>query len=167
MLRLGYFVLLTWLPTYFSMQLGFDLASSSFVSVLPWIAMFFSANLGGYIADNLLAKGASMTFVRKLMQTIGFLGPATFLSLVAMTNAPEMAVAYMTAALALGSFSQSGVYSNHQDIGPTYSGILLGMRCVSVSLLSATLERVRMDQPFRPLSLTLCTAYRFGSLLPV
>lgn len=33
----------------------------------------------------------------------------------------------MTLALGLGSFSQSGVYANHQDIGPEYSGILLGI----------------------------------------
>jgi MFS transporter, ACS family, solute carrier family 17 (sodium-dependent inorganic phosphate cotransporter), other len=127
---IGYFVLLTWLPTYFSMVLGFDLQASAFVSVLPWVAMFLFANVGGLIADHLISQGRSMTTVRKLMQTIGFLGPATFLGLVSVTTDPVPAVIYMTLALALGSFSQSGVYSNHQDIGPNYSGILLGMRCV-------------------------------------
>jgi MFS transporter, ACS family, solute carrier family 17 (sodium-dependent inorganic phosphate cotransporter), other len=92
--------------------------------------MFTFANVGGLLADRLLANGLSMTRVRKLMQTIGFLGPATFLGLVSVTTEPVPAVIYMTLALALGSFSQSGVYSNHQDIGPTYAGILLGMRCV-------------------------------------
>jgi MFS transporter, ACS family, solute carrier family 17 (sodium-dependent inorganic phosphate cotransporter), other len=124
----GYFVLLTWLPTYFSMELGFDLQASAFVSVVPWVAMFLFANVGGLIADHLISRGLSMTTVRKLMQTIGFLGPATFLGLVSVTTDPVPAVIYMTLALALGSFSQSGVYSNHQDIGPNYSGILLGMR---------------------------------------
>ena len=27
----------------------------------------------------------------------------------------------------LDAFSQSGLYSNHQDIGPKYAGVLLGM----------------------------------------
>lgn len=27
----------------------------------------------------------------------------------------------------LDAFSQSGLYSNHQDIGPRYAGVLLGM----------------------------------------
>jgi MFS transporter, ACS family, solute carrier family 17 (sodium-dependent inorganic phosphate cotransporter), other len=110
----GFFTLNAWLPTYFSQELGFDLASSAFLSVLPWLAMFLFANAGGQIADGLFRRGMSMTSVRKLMQTIGFLGPAFFLSLVTVTHAPFVVVSYMTAALALSSFSQSGVYSNHQ-----------------------------------------------------
>lgn len=124
----GYFVLLTWLPTYFNKQLGFNLAASSFLSIVPWLAMFISANVGGIIADTLLARDWSITTVRKLMQTIGFLGPALFLSLVGSTTNPAHAVCYMTAALGFGSFSQSGVYSNHQDIGPKFTGTLLGIR---------------------------------------
>eukprot|EP00171_Calliarthron_tuberculosum_P017554 IDg17554t1 len=123
----GYFVLLTWLPTYFNKELGFNLAASSFLSIVPWLAMFLSANVGGAIADALLARDWSVTTVRKLMQTIGFLGPAIFLSLVGGTTDPARAVCYMTAALGFGSFSQSGVYSNHQDIGPTFTGTLLGI----------------------------------------
>lgn len=124
----GYFVLLIWLPTYFNQQLGFDLAASSFLSVMPWLAMFLSANAGGFIADAMRGRNISITTVRKTMQSIGFLGPAAFLWLVATTTNPALAVTYMTIALALGSFSQSGVYANHQDIGPAYSGILLGIR---------------------------------------
>lgn len=123
----GYFVLLSWLPTYFTKALGFPFEQSAFLSILPWLAMFISANIGGGIADNLIAKNWSITRVRKLMQTIGFLGPAIFLGLVAVTKQPLMAVGFMTAALAFGSFSQSGVYSNHQDIGPKYTGLLLGI----------------------------------------
>lgn len=92
--------------------------------------MFVSANAGGFIADAMRARNISTTTVRKTMQSIGFLGPAAFLGLVTTTTNPALAVAYMTIALALGSFSQSGVYANHQDIGPAFSGILLGIRCV-------------------------------------
>lgn len=90
--------------------------------------MFLSANAGGFIADALRARNMSITTVRKIMQSIGFVGPAIFLGLVASTHNPALAVTYMTTALALGSFSQSGVYANHQDIGPDYAGILLGIR---------------------------------------
>ncbi len=52
------------------------------------------------------------------MQTIGFLGPALFLSqLGGVTTAPA-AVACMMCAQGLDAFSQSGLYSNHQDIAP-------------------------------------------------
>lgn len=123
----GFFVLSAWLPTFLNQELGFNLSSSAFLSVLPWLAMFLSANAGGQIAGGLFRRGMSMTNVRKLMQSIGFLGPAFFLSLVAVTHTPFACISYMTAALALSSFSQSGVYSNHQDIGPGYAGLLLGL----------------------------------------
>eukprot|EP00188_Purpureofilum_apyrenoidigerum_P006405 Plantae.Rhodophyta-Purpureofilum_apyrenoidigerum.ctg9934.p1 GENE.Plantae.Rhodophyta-Purpureofilum_apyrenoidigerum.ctg9934~~Plantae.Rhodophyta-Purpureofilum_apyrenoidigerum.ctg9934.p1 ORF type:complete len:278 (+),score=34.30 Plantae.Rhodophyta-Purpureofilum_apyrenoidigerum.ctg9934:1-834(+) len=123
----GYFVFLTWLPSYFNLELGFDIQSSALVSILPWLSMFLAANGGGYIADRLFKSGWELTHVRKLMQTIGFIGPAAFLTITAMTEDTATAVFCMTMALGLGSFSQSGVYANHQDIGPEYSGILLGI----------------------------------------
>lgn len=115
------------MPTYFNQKLGFNLQNSAFLSVVPWLAMFFCANAGGVIADSLLSKGVPVTVVRKTMQTIGFLGPAVFLASVARTSSPANAVLFMTVALGLGSFSQSGVYANHQDIGPNYAGVLLGI----------------------------------------
>jgi len=38
-----------------------------------------------------------------------------------------MAVLCMMCSQGLDAFSQSGLYSNHQDIGPKYAGVLLGM----------------------------------------
>lgn len=102
----GYFILLAWLPTYFNKQLGFAFSQSAFLSILPWGAMFLFANIGGSIADGLIARNWSIRNVRKLMQTIGFLGPAVFLGLVTATSNPMLAVAAMTTALAFGSFSQ-------------------------------------------------------------
>lgn len=43
----GYFVFLTWLPTYFNLKLGFDIKSSALFSILPWLTMFLAANGGG------------------------------------------------------------------------------------------------------------------------
>ena len=50
--------------------LGLDLLSSGIYSVLPWVTMAVSANVGGWIADSLVSKGYSVTLVRKLMQTV-------------------------------------------------------------------------------------------------
>jgi hypothetical protein len=50
--------------------LGLDLKSSGFFSVLPWITMAISANVGGWIADTLVERGLSVTAVRKIMQTV-------------------------------------------------------------------------------------------------
>ncbi|KAH7302598.1 hypothetical protein KP509_23G079200 [Ceratopteris richardii] len=123
----GTFILLTWMPTYYCQVLKFNLMESGLFSVLPWLTMAIAANLGGWIADTLVSKGVSVTNVRKLMQSVGFLGPAFFLSQLSHVTSPFSAVLCMTCSQGFDAFSQSGLYSNHQDIGPRYAGVLLGL----------------------------------------
>ncbi|KAM7256309.1 hypothetical protein ACFE04_012050 [Oxalis oulophora] len=123
----GTFILLTWMPTYYHEVLKFNLTESGLFSVLPWLTMALSANFGGWIADTLVSKGYSVTTVRKIMQTIGFLGPAFFLTQLTHIDSPAMAVLCMACSQGTDAFSQSGLYSNHQDIAPRYSGVLLGL----------------------------------------
>ncbi|PHU04550.1 hypothetical protein BC332_25372 [Capsicum chinense] len=123
----GTFILLTWMPTYYHQVLKFNLTESGLFAILPWLTMAISANIGGWIADSLVRRGISVTVVRKVMQTIGFLGPAFFLTQLSHVNSPAMAVLCMACSQGSDAFSQSGLYSNHQDIAPRYSGVLLGL----------------------------------------
>ncbi|XP_050237801.1 ascorbate transporter, chloroplastic [Mercurialis annua] len=123
----GTFILLTWMPTYYNQVLKFNLTESGLFCVLPWLTMAFFANLGGWIADTLVSRGFSITNVRKIMQSIGFLGPAFFLTQLSHVKTPAMAVLCMACSQGSDAFSQSGLYSNHQDIGPRYAGVLLGL----------------------------------------
>ncbi|KAK9035865.1 hypothetical protein V6N11_077890 [Hibiscus sabdariffa] len=111
----GTFILLTWMPTYYNQVLKFNLTESGLLCVLPWLTMAVFANIGGWIADTLI------------MQSIGFLGPAFFLSQLSNVRTPAMAVLCMACSQGSDAFSQSGLYSNHQDIGPRYAGVLLGL----------------------------------------
>ncbi|CAF2125897.1 unnamed protein product [Brassica napus] len=103
----GTFILLTWMPTYYN--------QAWLLCVLPWFTMAVLANVGGWIADTLI------------MQSIGFLGPAFFLTQLSRVKTPAMAVLCMACSQGADAFSQSGLYSNHQDIGPRYAGVLLGL----------------------------------------
>lgn len=123
----GTFILLTWMPTYYNQVLKFNLTESGLLCVLPWLTMAVFANIGGWIADKLVSKGLSITAVRKIMQSIGFLGPAFFLTQLSHVRTPAMAVLCMACSQGSDAFSQSGLYSNHQDIGPRYAGVLLGL----------------------------------------
>lgn len=49
---------------------------------------------------------------------IGFLGPAFFLTRLGSITTVKGAVLCMMASQGLDAFSQSGLYSNHADIGP-------------------------------------------------
>lgn len=122
----GFYVILTWLPTYFKQALGVDMSKVGIYTVLPWLVMFIMGNIAGWAADMLLKRGFSVTFVRKLMQSIGFFGAATFVSLVGFATTVPQAVTFMCGGLGLGAFALSGFGVNHLDIGPRYAGILLG-----------------------------------------
>ncbi|KAF5930620.1 hypothetical protein HYC85_031493 [Camellia sinensis] len=122
--------------------------------MLPWLTMAVFANIGGWIADTLVSKGLSVTTVHKartiynsalfcehtcnIMQSIGFLGPAFFLTHLSHVKTPALAVLCMACSQVCSMdfnsisqtdqmHSQSGLYSNHQDIGPRYAGVLLGL----------------------------------------
>lgn len=130
----GYFVLLAWLPTYFNARFSLDVQSSAWLASLPWVCMFLAANIGGALADAMLARGVGVTFVRKIMQGVGFVGPAILLLFLMRAEKASTAVAFLGGALATSAFSQSGVYANHQDIGPRIAGTLLGVSNMFASL---------------------------------
>ena len=68
------YVLLAWLPSYFRGHLGLSITSAGIYSAAPWLTLFAVANLAGWMADTMVKKGLSLTFVRKIMQIIGLLG---------------------------------------------------------------------------------------------
>lgn len=109
----------------FYQVLKFNLTESGLLCVLPWFTMAVLANVGGWIADTLVSRGLSITSVRKaryifwslhvfsqhllfwcsesinsstvsqIMQSIGFLGPAFFLTQLSRVKTPAMAVLCM------------------------------------------------------------------------
>ncbi|CAL5337560.1 unnamed protein product [Camellia sinensis] len=68
-----------------------------------FLTMAVFANIGGWIADTLVSKGLSVTTVRKIMQSIGFLGPAFFLTHLSHVKTPALAVLCMACSQGLSS----------------------------------------------------------------
>ncbi|GFZ13296.1 phosphate transporter 4;1 [Actinidia rufa] len=156
----GTFILLTWMPTYYNQVLKFNLTESGSYVYCPGLQWHFL---------QILVDGLQIHWSAKIMQSIGFLGPAFFLTQLSHVNSPAMAVLCMACSQGLAfafcyfpipserallcdycaklnclengkkihsktdffmgtdAFSQSGLYSNHQDIAPRYSGVLLGL----------------------------------------
>ena len=123
----GFYVVLAWLPRYFADVHRLDLKAAGYASLLPWLVMFAMTNVGAQLADGLLKRGRSVTFVRKLMQAIGFFGAAAALVAIGQVHTVPLAIALMSLTLGLGSFALSGFASNHLDIGPRYAGALMGL----------------------------------------
>ncbi|KAG0466609.1 hypothetical protein HPP92_018189 [Vanilla planifolia] len=123
----GYFVILSWMPVYFNMIYGVDLRKAAWFSALPWFMMAVIGYAAGTVSDMLITRGVSITSTRKIMQTIGFVGPAIALLGLNAAKTPLVASIWLTAAVGLKSFSHSGFLVNFQEIAPQYAGVLHGM----------------------------------------
>lgn len=123
----GYFVILSWMPVYFNTIYHVDLRHAAWFSALPWAMMAVLGYAAGAISDMLIQNGRSVTFTRKVMQSIGFLGPGVALLGLNAAKSPSVASAWLTAAVGLSSFSHSGFLVNLQEIAPQYAGVLHGM----------------------------------------
>lgn len=52
----GYFIYLSWIPSFFSSMYGLNLQRSSFMAFVPWIAMAVGSSAAGVLADALVAR---------------------------------------------------------------------------------------------------------------
>ncbi|KAK4432308.1 putative anion transporter 3, chloroplastic [Sesamum alatum] len=123
----GYFVLLSWMPVYFKTVFGVNLKQAAWFSAVPWGTMAISGYAAGASSDYLIKSGYSTTSARKIMQSIGFIGPGISLLCLNYAKTPSVAAVFMTMALSLSSFSQAGFLLNMQDIAPQYAGFLHGI----------------------------------------
>lgn len=120
------YVLLAWLPSYFTSQ-GLDVASASLFSAAPWLTMFVMVNVVAWGADRMVRRGRSLTLVRKSMQTIGLVGSAGFLLLAPGAQSATTALLIMCGALGTLGFTWSGFAPNHLDIAPHHADVLMGV----------------------------------------
>ncbi|OVA17682.1 Major facilitator superfamily [Macleaya cordata] len=137
----GYFVLLSWMPVYFKTVFSVNLKQAAWFSAMPWGMMAISGYIAGAASDFLIKAGYSITFVRKIMQSIGFIGPGVSLLCLNYAKTPATASIFLTAALSLSSFSQAGFLLNMQDIAPQCAGFLHGITN-SIGTLAAIISTI-------------------------
>ncbi|KAL0313737.1 UNVERIFIED_CONTAM: putative anion transporter 4, chloroplastic [Sesamum calycinum] len=94
-------------------------------------AMHSWAYVAGVLSDMMIESGISVTLTRKIMQSIGFIGPGLALIGLTMARTPFTASSWLTLAVGLKAFSHCGFLVNLQEIAPQYSGVLHGMFSVS------------------------------------
>ncbi|KAL6840183.1 hypothetical protein ACP4OV_029993 [Aristida adscensionis] len=123
----GYFVILSWMPVYFKTIHHVNLREAAWFSALPWVMMAVLGYVAGVVSDTLIRNGTSITLTRKIMQSIGFLGPGIALLGLNAAKSPIIASAWLTLAVGLKSFGHSGFLVNLQEIAPQYAGVLHGM----------------------------------------
>ncbi|KAK3026321.1 hypothetical protein RJ639_041009 [Escallonia herrerae] len=110
----GFFVILSWMPIYFKTIYHVDLRQAAWFSAVPWSMMALMGYFAGVWSDMLIQNGTSVTLTRKIMQSIGFIGPGIALVGLTLAKSPLTASAWLTLAVGLKSFSHCGFLVNLQ-----------------------------------------------------
>ncbi|XP_017785194.1 PREDICTED: sodium-dependent phosphate transport protein 1, chloroplastic-like [Nicrophorus vespilloides] len=117
------YIVMQWLPTYLSRTLGADAHSLSLTAV-PHILNSICGVISGHLADSLLLhKSWSVLNVRRLMTSIGLVGPALFLSIFCVVDERFLAIVFISVSMGLSACNYAGHLSNHVDVAPNHSGI--------------------------------------------
>ena len=128
------FTFISYLPKFINAPIadggmGIDLGSSAFIYslLMPSLVAMFSLILGGYISDSFIKKGYKVIYVRKTVNSIGFFGSAIFLYLISLQDTLFNAIFLLCLIQLCTGICAGGFGVNHADLGPKYTGTLVGI----------------------------------------
>jgi ACS family sodium-dependent inorganic phosphate cotransporter len=128
------FTFLSYLPKFVNSPvsiggLGIDLGSNLFIAIilLPSIVSVISLVAGGYIADMLIKRGVKTIIVRKTANSFGFYGAAFCLYLISFQESIFNIVVLLCLINLSSGIGAGGFGVNHADLGPKYTGSLVGI----------------------------------------
>ncbi|HEY6456594.1 MAG TPA: MFS transporter [Steroidobacteraceae bacterium] len=117
-----FYLLLTWLPTYFAVALHIDLMHSFIYTSVPWlIATVCELVIGGWLVDFLVKRGADANRVRRIV-LIG--GACCGLGILGAAHAHTAAQALMWISLSISGLSA------HSAVGWSLPSLIAGHRDV-------------------------------------
>ncbi len=142
------YTFLSYLPKYVNAPLneggmGVDLGSSTFVIaiLIPCVVSIISLILGGYLADGLIKRGFAVIKVRKVVNSIGFFGSAFFLLLMSNEDSLLNVIILLSLINICSGICAGGFGVNHADLGPKYTGSLVGISG-SIGMIAAILSPI-------------------------
>uniref|UniRef100_T1J429 Major facilitator superfamily (MFS) profile domain-containing protein n=1 Tax=Strigamia maritima TaxID=126957 RepID=T1J429_STRMM len=116
------YIIMQWLPTYLSRNLGANKEDISLTAV-PYILNSLVGVVSGHFADSLVSHKWTVLSVRRLMTSIGLLGPGVFLLCFCAVNNLLSAVVFISISMGLCACNSAGHLSNHADVAPNHAGV--------------------------------------------
>jgi MFS family permease len=121
----GWYFFMTWLPQYLSRARGYDLAQTSWLAALPWLAIAAGCVLGGLLSDALVrARGR-----RAGLRWPGMIGlpiaSALILGAIA-TPSAALATACLTGAAGFAALGIASAWATCLAIGGRHGGVVSG-----------------------------------------
>ena len=142
------YTFLSYLPKYVNAPvsqggMGIDLGSNAFIYsiVIPCLVAMIALILGGFLADSLIKRGYEVIKVRKTVNSIGFFGSAFFLYLISFEDSLLNAVILLCLINICSGICAGGFGVNHADLGPKYTGSLVGI-AGSIGMIAAILAPI-------------------------
>ncbi|MER5179102.1 MFS transporter [Streptomyces sp. NPDC002896] len=96
-------VVLTWLPSYFEVGLGYSRVQAGTMFALPSIVSLVSLMVSSYISDKLLARGSSSRAARGVLPGAGLLFCGLALVMLPVIGAPVLVVVVVSLGYGIGS----------------------------------------------------------------
>ena len=142
------YTFLSYLPRYVNDPLstgglGIELDSILFIYLIliPSLVSVFALLFGGILADSLIKRGFKVITVRKTVNTIGFFGSSIFLILIPFQDSLVNILVLLCLVNTCSGICQGGFGVNHADLGPKYTGSLVGM-AGSIGMIAAILSPI-------------------------
>ena len=118
---------LTWMPTFFQDQFGFDLAKSSLFTTATLIGGVLGDWLGGIFVDRLLLRTSNLRRSRMTGLWIGLAGTAVFVTPVIWLSGPVAIAVCLGVAFFFLELCNSPLWTIPMDIAPQHSGTASGL----------------------------------------
>ncbi|XP_023236305.1 sodium-dependent phosphate transport protein 1, chloroplastic-like [Centruroides sculpturatus] len=116
------YIIMQWLPTYLARNLGADKEAIS-LTAMPYVINSLCGVVAGHFADSLIVRKWTVLSVRRLMTSIGLIGPAISLLCFCTVNSLMAAVIFVSISMGLCACNAAGHLSNHADVAPNHAGI--------------------------------------------
>lgn len=118
---------LTWIPAFFFENYHQNLQASALFSSGVLLAGVIGDTMGGVISDRLLRNSYSLSFARRSVIVVGFLGALVFLIPVVLIHNLTVAAICLSLAFFFAELIVGPIWAVPMDMAPRYAGTASGM----------------------------------------
>ncbi|ALC42296.1 MFS15, partial [Drosophila busckii] len=140
--NLGFWTLLTEIPTFMKSVLGMDIKHNGPLSALPYLTMVLLTCFFIWLSEQLKRRQnpISLNFSRKFFNSLGMWLPMLALLGLGFITARDgdfkLAIALLTLAVGTNAASYLGFHVNHIDLSPNFAGTLMGITNCAANVMS-------------------------------
>ena len=132
----GFYLLLSWTPTYLHRVHDLSLSSIGFASTIAYAGSYVHSVIIALVSDAMLRRGWSKPLVRKVFPCISFLVSAVCLVFLAFYPrvTPTSATAFLVTCIIFQGMSTAGTGTGPNDIASRLSGVVQGITNTAANL---------------------------------